>query len=547
LTAKEGPPVDAETADLLFGLARAQAATLPWHQLYQAYISLNRAFDCYVELGAIPRALAVAQYTMHIAPRKPHGIGGSTGTTHLVARALTLIPVESRQAGYLLACYGQALGVEEGDYARATEALERAVTIARYEKDLTLELSALNCGALVDLHHLHWSETLDKGLQAAQLARQIDEPLAEVWAHYWAAHTSHVLGDLTGAIQQATVGLAVAERLRDPNLLSSMLWTNEFVSELQGDWEAARHYSDRGLAVATADQRLLCTRAVLEYQVGEFSQGEVYLVRFLESVLMPSPGSTLQISVWHNAFKAIVIPMLAQISGLANRFDAAEAAAQVILSAPSATPLVAKWARTGLALIAHFRRDIAAARKQYDALEANQSTISSFLIADDRLLGLLSTTQGQFDRAVAYFKDALAFCSQAGYRPELAWTCYDYANALLQRDKAGDQIKAMPLLDQSLAISSELGMRPLIERVVSLREQAQTQPGKAPEFLDGLTQREVEVLRLIALGKSNRQIGEELFISLNTVERHVSNILTKIDAGNRADATRYAIRNELVS
>jgi ATP/maltotriose-dependent transcriptional regulator MalT len=326
-----------------------------------------------------------------------------------------------------------------------------------------------------------------------------------------------------------------------------MLWTNEFVSELQGNWEAARHYSDRGLAVVPTDERLLCTRAVLEYQAGKYDQGEVYLARFLESVLVPLPGSTLQISVWHNAFKAIVIPILAQISGFANRIDAAEAAAQVILSAPSATPVVAKWARTGLALIAHFRGDIAAAREQYDALEANQSTISSFLIADDRLLGLLSTTQGQFDRAIAHFKDALAFCGQAGYRPELAWTCYDYADALLQRDNSGDRIKAMSLLDHSLAISSELGMRPLMERVVSLQEQAQTQPGKAPEYLDGITQREVEVLRLIALGKSNRQIGEELFISLNTVERHVSNILTKIDASNRADATRYAIRNALVS
>ena len=62
-----------------------------------------------------------------------------------------------------------------------------------------------------------------------------------------------------------------------------------------------------------------------------------------------------------------------------------------------------------------------------------------------------------------------------------------------------------------------------------------------------MTQREVEVLRLIALGQSNRQIAEGLFISLNTVERHVSNIFAKTRTGNRADATRYAIRNELVA
>jgi predicted ATPase len=101
LSAKEGRPVDAETADLLFGLARTQAATLQWHQMHEAYISLNRAFDCYVELGAIPRALAVAVYPMDIVPEH-------TGATRLIARALDLVPPESHQAGHLLACYGQA-------------------------------------------------------------------------------------------------------------------------------------------------------------------------------------------------------------------------------------------------------------------------------------------------------------------------------------------------------------------------------------------------------------------------------------------------------
>ena len=65
-----------------------------------------------------------------------------------------------------------------------------------------------------------------------------------------------------------------------------------------------------------------------------------------------------------------------------------------------------------------------------------------------------------------HFEDALAFCRKAGYRPELAWTCCDYADALLQRNNPGDREKAMSLLDESLAISSELGMRPLMERVL---------------------------------------------------------------------------------
>ena len=69
-----------------------------------------------------------------------------------------------------------------------------------------------------------------------------------------------------------------------------------------------------------------------------------------------------------------------------------------------------------------------------------------------------------------HFEDALAFCRKAGYRPELAWTCCDYADALLQRNNPGDREKAMSLLDESLAISSELGMRPLMERVLYRRD-----------------------------------------------------------------------------
>ncbi len=51
-----------------------------------------------------------------------------------------------------------------------------------------------------------------------------------------------------------------------------------------------------------------------------------------------------------------------------------------------------------------------------------------------------------------------------------AWTSSDYADTLLQRAESGDREKATALLDESLAISSELGMRPLMERVLSRRE-----------------------------------------------------------------------------
>ena len=63
----------------------------------------------------------------------------------------------------------------------------------------------------------------------------------------------------------------------------------------------------------------------------------------------------------------------------------------------------------------------------------------------------------------------------------------------------------------------------------------------------GLTSREVEVLRLIAHGKTNRAIGVALEISEKTVARHVSNIFTKLDLPSRAAATAYAFTHGLMA
>ena len=61
-----------------------------------------------------------------------------------------------------------------------------------------------------------------------------------------------------------------------------------------------------------------------------------------------------------------------------------------------------------------------------------------------------------------------------------------------------------------------------------------------------LTSRELEILALIAEGKSNKEIAAELFISVNTVKVHVSNIFHKIEVSSRTEATLYAIENGVV-
>lgn len=67
-----------------------------------------------------------------------------------------------------------------------------------------------------------------------------------------------------------------------------------------------------------------------------------------------------------------------------------------------------------------------------------------------------------------------------------------------------------------------------------------------PQLYDDLTNREREVLQLIAAGKSNQEIADELFITLKTVKTHVSNILAKLQVEDRTKATIYAFKHGLV-
>jgi DNA-binding NarL/FixJ family response regulator len=88
-------------------------------------------------------------------------------------------------------------------------------------------------------------------------------------------------------------------------------------------------------------------------------------------------------------------------------------------------------------------------------------------------------------------------------------------------------------------------MTPHLERAMALREVVPAGAVTKPSFPDGLSEREVEVLRLVAAGKTNQQIADDLFISLNTVLRHVSSIFNKTGAANRTEAAKYAHANSL--
>ena len=190
--------------------------------------------------------------------------------------------------------------------------------------------------------------------------------------------------------------------------------------------------------------------------------------------------------------------------------------------------------------------DTAEAAEHYRYLESAAGTYGLGDISVDRLLGKLAHSLGRMEQAAVHFEDALTFSRAVGYRPELAWTCHDYAELMLNQDGRGKRDQASSLLDEALSLSTELGMKPLLERVTSLRQKVGSQPTERPAYPDGLTAREVEVLGLVAQGKTNQEIAEELIIALNTVLHHVSNILSKTGSANRTEAAVYANRSGLV-
>ena len=87
----------------------------------------------------------------------------------------------------------------------------------------------------------------------------------------------------------------------------------------------------------------------------------------------------------------------------------------------------------------------------------------------------------------------------------------------------------------------------IIEEEVSEKLKENGKNGGRHNLHEDLTGRELEVLHLIADGKSNQEIADELFITLKTVKTHVSNILSKLEVSDRTQATIYAFKNNLVN
>jgi tetratricopeptide (TPR) repeat protein len=457
LAAREGQPMDVETAALLVGLGRAQ-----WSlgEFEESWASLYPAF-CYYEKTADGAGVAVTMDWLRWTP-------SASEYRELMRRALRLVPADSHEAAHVISMSALPSYFEDADYEAARRAFGRALEIARREGDTFLEMWTLERASHVARMHLCWQEALDLALSAISLAGSANNLAAEVTAHYHVVCELLRRGDLERARQHAAKALQVAERLRQQNRLFFALSASHRVAEAQGDFPAARGFLERSPIAPPLDLGALAGSALLEANVSGPEQARIYLERLVERLaeLGGRTFGTFPVALYFEA-----IPLAARTAGLVEHLQFAETCARAALALPNPVPCGVLLSRVTLGLIAVEHEDAEDARVQYQALQphAGMASPGSGILLD-RLLGLLAGTLGELDRAGEHFEQALAFSRKAGYRPELAWACCDYADLLLKRNGPGDQGKAIALLDESLAIAQELGMRPLMERALSRRK-----------------------------------------------------------------------------
>ena len=192
-------------------------------------------------------------------------------------------------------------------------------------------------------------------------------------------------------------------------------------------------------------------------------------------------------------------------------------------------------------------------RRAEDFLERIETAVGCQAVPFHRTLELARAERSRLEDAQPPEPWA-AIAAGAGSDPYLAaYARWRHAEALLGRDARTGRAAAVQLLGDAAAGAAEVGAEPLAAAIADLARRAGLSPvragahGDGDEAVDelaarGLTAREVEVLRLIGEGRSNREIGETLFISAKTASVHVTHILQKLNVSTRVQAAVAAHR-----
>jgi len=218
---------------------------------------------------------------------------------------------------------------------------------------------------------------------------------------------------------------------------------------------------------------------------------------------------------------------------------------ETLLASQQEDMILTADALSKVAMMAVMMGDEQRVARYYPKLVAFQGLYIDFLI--DRLLGEMETLLGTWSQAQDHLSRAEAMARREGLVPEVAWTLRAQGRLALARGGRGSVTHARTMFEQAHDLFEQLGMQ---GEAQALRVQLEHLPGKSPArkarpLPARLSEREVEVLRLIVAGKSNRQIADELILSERTVANHLAHIFNKTGTDNRAAAAAFAIRNGL--
>jgi ATP/maltotriose-dependent transcriptional regulator MalT len=298
------------------------------------------------------------------------------------------------------------------------------------------------------------------------------------------------------------------------------------VMQLRGNWDhAAQDAHDACGLLTSGEGRPMAGAAFyrlgeLHRLRGEFAKAEAAYARANERGRKPYPGLAL-LRLAQGQIDAAVVSIrgvLVDTRAPSARARALAAAIEILLAA----------------------RDLDNARAATGELTDIASRIGAPLLhaASAHATGALLLAQGNIAEASTWLRQAWELWRDLKMPYEEAQTCLLVAAVCAKR---GDEDGRRLELETARRLFTQLAAEPCLARLAEQSEGASPHQRIGP-----LSEREAQVLRLLAAGKTNRAIADDLFISEKTVARHVSNIFDKLGVSSRTGATAWAFRHNLI-